>query len=128
MVEYHDLLRQLGDRAREIYSIDELYDVVTTFTLSVILEAVSPRVWKLIITWRDPAWGRDEIVSLRLDSNPGRAWTDEERAILREHYATATRRQLLELLPFRSWIGIRAIAYEMKVRREKLDRSANEFP
>jgi hypothetical protein len=127
MVEYHDLLRQLGNRVREIYSIEELYDVVETFTLSVTLEAVSPRVWKLVIAWRDPTWGRDEIVSLRIEGNPGRSWTPQERDLLRESYSTHTRRELVELFPMRSWVGIRTIASEMGLRRHR-DDSPNEFP
>jgi len=127
MMEYHDLLRQLGDRVREIYSIEELYDVVNTFTTRVTLDTISPRVWKMVITWRDPAWGVDEIVSLRIEGNPGSKWTEEERAVLATHYKTARRRQLLELLPFRSWVGIRTIAVEMGLKRQR-DDSPNEFP
>jgi len=127
MVTYHELLREIGDRAREIYSIEELYDVVETFTAQVTLDTISPRVWKLTITWRDPAWGVDEIVSLRLEGNPGLSWTDVEREILQLQYGISTRRQLLEMLPTRSWVGIRTIASEMKLRRHR-DDSENEFP
>ncbi len=127
MIEYHDLLRQLGDRVREIYSIEELYDVVTTFTTGVTLDTISPRVWKLVITWRDPAWGQDEIVSLRLEGNPGNKWTPVEKELLRMQYGISTRRELLEMLPTRSWIGIRTIASEMGLRRSR-DDTPNEFP
>ncbi|GAC1613668.1 MAG: hypothetical protein NVS4B7_05260 [Ktedonobacteraceae bacterium] len=88
MIEYHDLLCQLGDRVREIYSIEELYDVVETFTTSVTLATISPRVWKMVITWRDPQWGRDEIVSMRIEGNPSVTWTDEERELLRMQYSS----------------------------------------
>jgi hypothetical protein len=127
MIEYHDLLRELGDRAREIYSVEELYDVVETFTLRVTLETISPRVWKMCITWRDPAWEIDEIVSMRVEGNPGSKWTDEEREILRMQYGISTRRELLEMLPTRSWVGIRTIAVEMGLKRIR-DDSPNEFP
>lgn len=127
MIEYHDLLRELGDRAREIYSIEELYDVVETFTIAVTLDTVSPRVWKMTIAWRDPQWGQDEIVSLRVAGNPSVTWTDEEREILRMQYGISTRQELLELLPTRSWIGIRTIASEMGLRRNRDDHE-NLFP
>jgi len=127
MLTYHELLWEVGDRAREIYSTEELYDVVETFTLAVTLDTVSPRVWKMQITWRDPAWGVDEIVSMRLESNPGLSWTEEEREILRMQYGISTRRELLEMLPTRSWAGIRTIASDMKLRRQR-DDSENEFP
>ena len=127
MVTYHELLREIGDRAREIYSIEELYDVVETFTTQVTLDTISPRVWKLTITWRDPAWGVDEIVCMRTEGNPSVTWTEEERTILTKHYTTSTRRELLEMLPNRSWVAIRTIASEMKLRRHR-DDSDNEFP
>ncbi len=127
MIEYLDLLRQLGDRVREIYSVGELIDVVDTFTLSVTLETISPRLWKLVIAWRDSQWGKDEIIAMRVEGNPSVTWTDEEREMLREYYSTSTRRQLLELLPIRSWVGIRTIASEMGLRRHR-DNSENEFP
>ncbi len=126
MIEYHELLRIVGDRAREIYSIEELYDVVDTFTTGVILDTVSPRVWKLTIQWRDPVWGNDEIVCMRTEGNPSITWTEEELTILHEYYETATRRKLLTILPNRSWIAIRTIASEQKLRRKR-DDSSNEF-
>ncbi len=121
MIEYHELLRELGDRAREIYSVEELHDVVDTFTTAVTLDTLSPRVWKLTITWRDPAWGIDAIVSLRLEGNPSVTWTAEERELLRIQYGISTRRDLLEMLPTRSWVGIRTIASEMGLRRQRDD-------
>lgn len=127
MIEYRDLLRQLGDKVRKIYTIEELLDIVDTFTTNVILDNISPRVWKITITWRDPQWGVDEIVSIRVDGNPSVSWTDEERELLRMHYSTSTRRELLEILPNRSWVGIRTIASDMKLKRHR-DNSANEFP
>jgi len=127
MIEYHELLRIVGDRAREIYSIEELYDVVDTFTTGVILDTVSPRVWKLTIQWRDPVWGNDEIVCMRTEGNPSITWTEEELTILHEYYETATRRKLLIMLPNRSWIAIRTIASEQTLRRKR-DDSSIMFP
>ncbi len=127
MIEYHELLRIVGDRAREIYSIEELYDVVDTFTTGAILDTISPRVWKLTITWRDPVWGNDEIVCMRTEGNPSITWTEEELTILHEYYETATRRKLLTMLPNRSWIAIRTIASEKKLRRKR-DDSSIMFP
>ena len=126
MVTYHELLREVGDRARKIYTIDELYDVVETFTTAVVLDTISPRVWKITITWRDPVWGNDEIVCMRTEGNPSITWTEEELITLHEYYATASRRKLLPMLPNRSWIAIRTIASELKLRRQR-DDSSNEF-
>jgi Resolvase, N terminal domain/Recombinase len=127
MIEYHELLRELGERAREIYTVEELYDVVDTFTTGVVLDTLSPRVWKLTITWRDPVWGTDEIVCVRTEGNPSITWTEDERTILHEYYETASRRKLLTLLPNRSWVAIRTLASELKLRRHR-DDSSIQFP
>lgn len=127
MIEYHELLREVGDRAREIYSVKELYDVVETFTTAVVLDTISPRIWKITITWRDPVWGNDEIVCMRTEGNPSITWTEEERTILHDYYETESRRKLLTMLPNRSWIAIRTIASELKLRRHR-DDSSIVFP
>lgn len=127
MVEYHELLCELGDRARDIYSVEELYDVVETFTRRVTLETISPRVWRMVITWRDPSWGRDEIVSMRIEGCPSRTWTPEEKDLLRQNYSIRSRQELIEMLPNRSWVAIRTLASELSLRRHR-DDSENLFP
>src|SRR5258708_13927605 len=127
MITYHELLLQIGTRAKEIYTIDQLYDMVGTFTTEVILDTVSPRVWKITIMWRDPSWGGDEIVCLRTEGNPSITWTAEEKGILAENYGAMTRKELLEIFHNRSWIAIRTMASEMKLRRSR-DDADDEFP
>ena len=46
---------------------------------------------------------------------------NQEKELLKKHYAEAKRSELLELLPNRSWIGIRTIASELKLRRHRDD-------
>jgi len=121
MITYHQLLRKIGEKAREIYTLSELRDIVDIFATEIILDTIAPRVWKLTITWRDPSWGIDEIISMREGGNPSVKWTDAEKELLKVHYATAKRSELLELLPNRSWIGIRTIASELKLRRHRDD-------
>ena len=123
MITYNELLREVGERAREIYTIDELYDVVDTFTTMVILDTISPRVWKLTITWRDPAWGTDELVCFRDGGNPSIRWSKEDDALLRQTYERTPANDLLALFPHRSWHGIRSRASEIGVRRVRDDSS-----
>lgn len=127
MITYKELLREVGDRAREIYTIEELYDVVETFSTMVTLDTISPRVWKLSITWRDPAWGRDEIVCFREVGNPSVRWSKEEDALLSQSYVHSPRNELLTLFPNRSWHGIQSRGSQLGVRRVR-DDSSDLFP
>jgi hypothetical protein len=51
----------------------------------------------------------------------GKRWTQEENAILREHYAEASREELLALLPGRPWESIRWRGSQV-ARRQRSDQ------
>ncbi len=44
-------------------------------------------------------------------------WTEEEDAIIKEHYSTMLKTELLRLLPQRNWISIQRHAHQLEVYR-----------
>jgi hypothetical protein len=73
---------------------------------------------RLTIVWRTPIWGTETAILWR---PCGRApvWTEEEKAILRNRYATAPQEELLQLLPLRTWQSIYQKAARIGLEREK---------
>jgi len=48
-----------------------------------------------------------------------RPWTNEEIALLRQHYAAAEVKTLVALFPGKLWDGLRVEAHQLKLRRER---------
>ena len=89
----------------DLIPVHELPSIVDTFLEKVILDTLSPRIYRIAIHWRDPAWGIDVMACFR-SGIPSVQWTEEEIALIREHYATSSREELMRLLPGRSYAGI----------------------
>ncbi len=60
---------------------------------------------KLTIEW-SPLLGRDIIDEAYIWTIAGKRWTEAEKQLLKEHYATAERGWLMEQLPDRGWDAI----------------------
>jgi hypothetical protein len=71
------------------------------------------------VHWRDPEWGVDEAVCFR-NGNPSVQWTNEERAILEQYGETATRKEIINLLPNRSYHAIKRQNRIMGLTRPQL--------
>ena len=91
----------------DLVLLEELPLLIDTFTRKVTIDTLSPHFYKLIIQWRDPQWGFDEVICFR-DGNASTLWTKEEDEILEKYYQTVTRAELLRLLPAR---GYKSIVY-----------------
>jgi hypothetical protein len=50
-------------------------------------------------------------------------WSDEEKRLLREHYQTASRKELEEMFPSRSWSAIMVRANHTRLQRQKREKS-----
>lgn len=90
----------------DLIPADELPLIVDTFVERVILDTLSPRCYRIAIHWRDPLWNTDVMACFRSGS-PSLQWTEEELALMRDHYTTSSREELMRLLPGRSYMGIR---------------------
>ncbi|HVU66984.1 MAG TPA: recombinase family protein [Ktedonobacteraceae bacterium] len=86
---------------------------IRVVTSRVTLEEVISGWYRLTIEW-SPILGGNLVDEAYIWSYRGSesTWTDEEKRILREHYATASRAWLMEQLPERSWEGIRTGAHK----------------
>ncbi len=89
----------------DLIPADELPMIVDTFAEKVVLDSLSPRFYRIAIHWRDPDWGIDVMICFR-SGNPSVGWRDEELTLIREHYTTSSREELMRLLPGRSYMGI----------------------
>lgn len=99
---YKTLIRDVGEAWDEIVMPEEHPRLVYLFIKSVTLEIVSPLFFSATIEWRDPAWPVDRGLFYK-GTHSKLTWTQEEIDILVENYATATRKELVELLPQRSY-------------------------
>lgn len=124
---YKELMQQVEDlwEDTEIIRPEDHPRLVYLFVKSVILDPISPGFFTATIEWKDPAWGIDCGVCYRGMSH-NLHWTEEEKAILQEHLL-ASRKELLELLPRRSYQSIRGfiqnnrsiLSIEERLHREK---------
>lgn len=103
---YKQLMKDVGEAWEEVVVPDDYPRMVYLFIKSVTLEILSPTYFSLEIKWHDPGWGIDTGVCHR-GTYASPYWTEEEVAILIKHYATASRKELTELLPRRNFISIR---------------------
>jgi hypothetical protein len=93
---------------------------IRTVTQSITLEKIAEGWIKLTIIWcpfLDDIADKVDVALIRQEG--GGQWTDEEKALLKEHYLTATQGELLRLFPTRSWLSIRSKGSELKVGRSK---------
>ena len=113
---YKKMMHDAGEAWEEIVLSEEVPLMIDTFVKKVILEPLTPHFYKMIIHWYDPEWGIDEALCYR-DGNASIQWTEEEDAILRQHYGVATREELMRLLPARNIVSIRSRAHKYKIKR-----------
>ncbi len=112
-LSYKRLMQEFGDAwidrfpPNDLVLQEELPLLIDTFTRKVTIDTLSPHFYKMIIQWRDPQWGVDEVICFR-DGNASTLWTKEEDEILEKYYQTVTRAELLRLLPAR---GYKSIVY-----------------
>ncbi|MFL5627097.1 MAG: hypothetical protein ACJ788_16075 [Ktedonobacteraceae bacterium] len=124
-------MQEAGEDWEEVVSPEDMPILIETFVEKVVLTNLSPRFYKVTIYWRDPEWQIHSAVCFRW-TVPSPNWTDEEKAIIEAYGATASRKELIELMPNRSWKGIRKylnrhIAKNVDRRRTELKRDKRSF-
>lgn len=127
MMTYRELILEVRERIREYITIEERQEIAEIFATSVTLDMLSPRVYKLTVTWRDTTWEKDMIIAIR-QGNPSTWWTAENDTLLREHYATATRQELMRIFPDRPVTAIYRRASTLGLQKTKEDRESGKLP
>jgi hypothetical protein len=107
---YKQLMHEAGEYMRqgriyELIPIEDMSSFISTFVRKVVVQPLAPHFYSLDIHWYDPEWGVDTLLCYR-DGNPSTRWTPEEIAIVKQHYCTASRLELLQLLPGRNYVSI----------------------
>jgi DNA invertase Pin-like site-specific DNA recombinase len=107
LLEYHELIAELPTYWPDL-PMEDKKRLIVAFIQEVKLRAIATHWFAVSILWKNPTWGKDTALIWRSNgSSPN--WTEAENDILKEHFATADRKTLLELLPRRNY---RAIYYQ----------------
>jgi hypothetical protein len=108
----------------DLIPLDELPMIVETFVERVVLDTLSPHFYQITIYWRDPVWGADNLICYR-GVNPCIQWSDEENSLLRQHYPTTTRDEIMRLLPDRTYNSIQSRASIFRIPKRRTFNTEN---
>jgi hypothetical protein len=116
MIEWSALIRDIEDIAdlERYTTLAERQKIVEVFTISVTLEALSPRILRLTIHWRYPGWKSEAAIWIR-ESKPVQRWPKEEVERFSQLVDKVTPLELLQAFPNRSWSGLRGIQWTRKL-------------
>ncbi len=87
------------------YSFEKRRSLINFLIKEVIIETMSTHWMRVEVLWLHEEWGREEMYYVRSVGHKY-LWTEEEDAIVKQHYATTPRCELMALLPVRGWNGI----------------------
>ena len=91
-------------------------EFVNLCVTNAVITICAPHWIELTIFWKHPLWETDTLYIRRKHGNK-EAWTEDEKALIRETYATAPREDLLVSLPQKGWGCIVAQAGNLGIRR-----------
>ncbi|HEU5376689.1 MAG TPA: recombinase family protein [Ktedonobacteraceae bacterium] len=107
LLAYDELIQEMRKYWPQLPFADKKR-LVQAFLIRAVMRECAPHWLYIEFEWRTPSWGIDNALMWRASgSSPN--WTDEESAILREHFPKSDRLTLQELLPNRTY---RAIYYQ----------------
>ena len=103
---YKQMMYEVGDALNEetmdeLVPPEEMPQFIDTFVEKVVFEPRTTHFYKLYVHWCDPEWGIDELLCYRA-GNPSSRWTDHELTLLRQHFPTTAREEIMQILPKRS--------------------------
>jgi hypothetical protein len=117
---YHQLMQEAGERWDKVVDFETLILMVDLFVQKVVLSPLTPRFYTLSIHWLDPEWGIDEALCWR-GGNPSLHWETHEDALLKEHYPRASREELLQAIPNRSFMAMVCRAWTLGIVRQVIE-------
>ncbi len=93
--------------------------LINFLVLEVIIDMMSTYWLRVQVLWLHEEWGQEEIYYYRR-RGVNKEWTEQEIAVVREHYAAAPKFELMALLPHRGWHAIRGIGEKrLKIARKQ---------
>lgn len=113
---YKQMMREAGECWDEVVKPEELPLMVDTFVEKVVIQPLSPRFYQMTVHWADPEWGIDEAVCFR-SGNPSLRWSKQEDELLKQYYPLASRVELLQAIPARSFQAMRHRAHTIELAR-----------
>jgi hypothetical protein len=113
---FKKLMRDAGEAWEEVVTQEDIIELVDLFVQKVVLEWLSPQFYRLTIFWKDDEWETDTAVCFK-GGCPSPNWSKEEEAIIREHYPTASGKELMQMLPHRTLAAMKDKAHTMGIRR-----------
>ncbi|MEO8973678.1 MAG: hypothetical protein ABI406_18970, partial [Ktedonobacteraceae bacterium] len=129
-VTYRRVLAALRANTSKVLTQQVKRELIKIFTKKVYIDLLSPRVFRLIIDWRDESWGVTEMICLR-ERGQSPSWLTEEDILLQKLYPVATIEELLVTLPNRALAAIRLRAHRLTIKRGnvyRFDRRENGHP
>ncbi len=116
-------IEQAGDKWA-VWSLEKRRQFIRLVTESITLEEIADGWLRLTIVWSPimgfvtPLTSSTRAVEVAyVWRQSGSYWSESEIALLREHYPTSTRGELLHLFPSRSWLAIMRKAIKLGVPR-----------
>ncbi len=99
------------------YADDKKITLINFLVKEVVVDIVAPHWTKIQVLWLHTDWGREEMYIFRRRRGTA-VWTEEEDAILKQHYPATRKAEILKLLPRRNWFSInRRAAAALKISR-----------
>ncbi len=116
LMEFHELAEEI-EAFWEKFSLEDKRLIIEDLTERVTLFFPTAHFAIMTITWR--MWGEDTGIIWRPKGSL-HFYTEEENALVREHYPTTDRETLLTLLPKRSWYSIKTQARKLGITRPSI--------
>ncbi len=110
-VELRDLEANWPD-----HSVERRIALINFLVREVVIDIMSPHWIRLQVFWLHEQWGREEMCYCR-GKGSNNYWSEEDKAVLREHYPASPRDAILRMLPARGWKSIRAEASILGIKR-----------
>jgi hypothetical protein len=107
------------------YNFEKRRSLIKFVVREVVVDVLSTHWVRVRVTWLHEGWGTEELHYSRQRGKQG-DWTVEEDEIIRAYWATATKAQLMTLLPDRAWRSIQMRGWLAGTKRKVGTRPAEE--
>jgi Resolvase, N terminal domain len=119
VLKYKDALAllKIGGFWQQSASLSALNDTAKALTTNMTLSQITSHWVQLDVDWLPPGWGSDRAYIYRhIGSTP--QWSDEELVRLKELYPKASKDDLLQTFPTRTWLSISGKAQRQGIYRD----------
>lgn len=87
------------------YTFEHRRNLINFIIKEVVIDSLSTHWLRIQVLWLHEEWGREEMFYHRRVGNR-KEWTDAEKKILAGHYLSMSRKDLMALLPDKTWNSI----------------------